>query len=294
MLTEAQLAMRRTGIGGSEIAAVAGLDPYRSALDVYLAKVENYNASPTSDMERGIFLEDGLARWFAHRKQRLLREPGTLRHATHPLALCTPDRVSRPIEDEAAPWRDLSIKAPWVHTRSDWGDEYTDEVPRPYLLQVQWELAVLGSLPDDVEPEADVAVLLDGDLAIFIVRADPELQGLLLEEAERFFRDYVEPRRMPPITGSASCTEWLKRKWERDKKPVIQADLAAEVKLLELQEASAVKAQADERRQRAENEVKHLIGDAAGIQGAGGTVTWKSNKNGVRSFRTPKHWRSGT
>lgn len=290
-LTEEQLALRRTGIGGSEIAAVAGLDPYRTALDVYLAKVEGWMEPLTAPMERGIFLEDGIANWYAHRTGRALRAVGTIRHPRHPLMLCTPDRLAGPAPDTDETLElDLSIKAPGPYVREQWGDPGTDDVPQHYLVQEQWELAILRALwPDQVSSTAHLAAPIDGDLRVYVIREDVEIQEMLREAAERFWRDHVERREPPPIDGSPSCAAWLKRKFSRDTGPMLEASAEQDLLAVELQEAERAAAAADERVELAKNRLKAGIGEAAGLQGPFGRVTWKANKNNVRSFRT--YWR---
>ena len=95
MLTPAQLELRKTGWGGSEIGALLGVDPFSGPLDVYLKKTEpDWVAPPNADMERGTFLEDGVAEWYAFRTgTKLERIDETMRHKTRPLVLATPDRL---------------------------------------------------------------------------------------------------------------------------------------------------------------------------------------------------------
>jgi putative phage-type endonuclease len=286
-LTDEQRAMRRTGIGGSEIAAVVGLDPYRTPLDVYLGKVEGYEEPDNAAMERGRFLEAGVAAWYAHRTGRVLMPCSTIRHPSTPVLLCTPDRIG--MLDGHRP-RDLSIKVPGPYVREQWGEAGTDEVPVAYAAQVQLELFILVAL-EMSEPIADLAAPVDGDLRIYTLTADPELQAMLVEGAERFWRDHVEPRKPPPLDHTPSSARWLTRRFQRDTQPLRKATLEDEVLAAELQEALAVAAEATDRATLLEHHMRERIGETSGIEGAGWRVTWKANKNGVRSFRIPKDWR---
>lgn len=286
-LTDEQRAMRPTFIGGSEIAAVNGLDPYRTRLDVYLSKVEGYEEPDNAAMERGRFFEPGVAAWYSHRTGRVVLPCSTVRHPAVAFLGCTPDRIG--MLDGHRP-RDLSIKVPGPYVREQWGDAGTDEVPVAYAVQVQWELLILVAL-EMSEPIADLAAPVDGDLRIYTLAADPELQGMLVEGAERFWRDHVEPKKPPPLDHTPSSARWLARRFQRDTQPLRNATLEDEVLAAELQEALATAAEATDRAMLLEHRVRERIGEASGIEGLGWRITWKANKHGVRSFRLPKHWR---
>ena len=64
MLTEEQLRMRQTGIGGTDAAAIMGLNKYKSALDVYHEKIadEIIIKEPNQYMQWGTAVEEPI-RW---------------------------------------------------------------------------------------------------------------------------------------------------------------------------------------------------------------------------------------
>lgn len=51
-------------IGGSNLAAILGLDPHRSPLDVWQEWQDRKEAPMRPDMYRGRFMEEGISRWF--------------------------------------------------------------------------------------------------------------------------------------------------------------------------------------------------------------------------------------
>lgn len=284
MLTAEQMEMRRTGMGGSEIGAVVGLNPYATPLDVYLAKVDGYEQPVSSAMERGIFLEAGVCAWYAHRTGAELREVGTIRHASRSIMLCTPDRLAT--KDGVT--RDLSIKVPGPNVREQWGEVWTDEIPLAYLVQLQWEDNILLSLGHDVSPEMHLAAPINGDLAVYTIRRDVELQGVLVEAGERFWRDHVEKKVPPPLDGSDSATAWLARRFPRSRGAMVTATAQDEVLAAEFLEARTATDAAELRQELMAQRLKERIGDADGIETTVGKFTWRSNKNGVRSFNPPK------
>ncbi len=287
MLTAEQKELRRTGIGGSEIASIVGLNPYAGPLDVWLAKVEGYEIPDNAAMERGRFLEDGVARWYAHRTGAELREVGTIQHPRFPFALCTPDRLATHFKAKEP--IDLSIKVPGPYVREQWGEEGTDDVPMPHLLQVQWELAILDALGEVFPRLAHLAAPIDGDLRIYNIKGDPDLQGVLLTEAEKFWLDHVITGKPPPLDGSDSAAAWLSRRFPRNVEPLRSATAEEEALALRLREYEAGLAIAQADFDATKNVLKERIGSASGIEGAFGSIRWTADKNGKRSFK-PK-WR---
>ncbi len=277
--TPEQLEARRRGIGGSEISAVLGMDPFKGPLDVYLSKAEGYEQPDNPDMERGRFLEEGIARWYAHREQvRVVRELPTV-FGSLPNAFCTPDGF---VELPSRLRRDVSIKAPRFGL--DWGETGGQHVPLHYVLQLQWEDAILSTV-DTWDPVAHLVAFVEGDLRVYPITRDRELQGWMLDEARRWWVDHIEAKKPPPLDGSAGAAAWLRRRFPRDTKPVRAATLDEQTLLFELQARQAEVDAAEKAYATARQRVEEAIADGAGIEGAVGRVTWRADKNGKRSFR---------
>lgn len=282
MLSEEQQAIRRTGIGGSEIGAILGESAFVSPFDVWLSKTQGWQQAETEDMRRGTFLEDGIARWYAQRlgiAEDQLSTETTLRHKSVPVALCTPDRIT---EKEG---RLVSIKAP--RRKSDaWGEPGTDQVPPAYILQLQWEHAVCSSLWPDMDEEMHLAALLDGELAIYPIRADLELQGLMLETASQWWERHVVRGEQPSLDGSSQAREWLKSRFPRDAGEVRPATPRETHLLMELQLAQGESDRWAGEVETLKAELKLSMGTAARIEAPCGSARWKSNVRGVRTFTT--------
>lgn len=279
--TAEQLEERRGGIGGSEIAAILGENPYFGALDVYLSKVEGYQRPVTSDMERGLFLEDGIARWYAHRQGVQLDSCGTVWHAARPRAFCTPDRLAFVNGRE----RLISIKAPAV-AGDEWGEPGTGKVPLYAVLQLQQEDAVLTSLGKSLDPVSHLVALLGGDLRVYPIERDEELQQWLLDAGAAWFERHILGREAPALDGSEGARAWLRRRFPRNTLPMIRASAQDELLLYALKTAEAKEATATSEYEIARQRVEERIGEAEGIEGALGRITWRADKNLKRSFRT--------
>jgi predicted phage-related endonuclease len=312
-LTAQQLLDRRGFVGGSEIGAILGLNPFMGPIDVYLAKVEGYQRPATPDMERGIYLEDGVAKWFSARMGVECREVGTLRDSVNKHVGCTPDRLYNDANGQS---RLLSIKVPGNYLSEEWGEPHAWRVPTGYYLQLQYELGVCGAMGLCQLDCAKLAAPLGGDLQILDVPFDAEVARRLFEEAEVWWATHITPRNCgacqaccrwalgpegqvvllepngslnthpPPLDGSEGARQWLRRRFPRSEHPVRAASFAEDVLALELQTAEHALTAAEKAYEKARQPVEEAIGDAEGIEGAFGRVTFKANKKGVRSLRT--------
>jgi putative phage-type endonuclease len=257
-LDASQLAVRRTGITGTDMPAILGLSSFRTALDVWLDKCGKVPpVETTDDMERGTYLEDGARRWYAHRTGALRVDvPGTVVSRRNPLIIATPDGVAHFRDGERA----LEIKMP--STAHGWGEPGTDAIPEWYLPQVAWQLAAL-----DMQ-QADVFAVLDGKPRLYHVTRDAELEGLLVEHAERFWRDHVQTGRPPEVTArdAAAVTRWRRRHEGEELldfgtlKPEVQAALE------EYLRAYAEESAAAERLALWEARAKVALGTAPGVK----------------------------
>lgn len=279
-LTVDQLKQRRSGIGGSEIAAILGEDAFSSPFDVWLSKTQGWVRPSNPDMERGTHLEAGIAEWYAARTGAVLVESSTQRHATVAIALCTPDRFERvgPVAD-----RLVSIKSP---RRGDaWGKEGTDDVPPGYLLQLQWEHAVCGSRMS-LTPDMRLVALVDGDLRVYETKADLEIQAWLLEYAQKWWARHVAGGEQPKLDGSREASRWLRAKFPTDTAPIRQASSREDLRMLELLAAEREAERWGNESKTIKLELMQAIGDAGGLESPAGRITYRSDKNGKRSFKT--------
>ncbi len=178
-------AERRLGIGGSDVAPILGLSPWRTALDVYLEKTGE--AEPQHDSEAmlwGRVLEPVIRRQYAERTGRTVMTPEAITSERYPFMRANADGIT----DDG---RVLEIKT--ARTADGWGESGSDEIPQAYLLQVQHYMLVTAL------PVADVAVLIGGsDLRIYEVPADRDIHEILIEAEARFWQR-VEQREPPPV-----------------------------------------------------------------------------------------------
>lgn len=198
------LAVRRTGIGGSDAAAAVGLNPYMSPLELWLDKTGRADGLPRPDPADtasptywGTLLEPIVAAVYTQQTSNKVRKVNAvLRHPSIPFMLANIDR-------EVVGARDVQILE--CKTAGEFGTRlWRDGVPEYVQLQVQHQLAVTG------KTAAHVAVLLCGQaLEVHRIERDDALIGRLVELEALFWR-YVETDTPPPADGSESADRALR------------------------------------------------------------------------------------
>lgn len=267
-LTPEQQAIRATGIGGSEIAGLAGLSPWIRPIDIFQRKLGIAPDIANHHLERGVFMEPALLAWYSARTgRRAARCETTLPHPKYRRVLATPDAIV--LDDNGGRERTLEVKAPNWRLARDWGGAGTDEVPEYYIPQLMFEAACAGV------SVADAAAEIDGDLRIYSVPFNEALFEALADMAERFWRDHIETQTPPPPDFSESYSQYLARAFPQSRGFMRQAGAAEEALVEELREARRRRAAAEETEAALANKLKAAIGEADGIEGPWGKVTWR-------------------
>lgn len=271
-LTDHQRAIRSTGIGASEIASIVGLNPWRSAHDVWLVKRGLVEEKGTIQSRMGQRVEACVLDEYREQTGSELSFPGTVRHPTEPWMLCTPDAIA----DE---WvRVVEVKCVGWRTAFHWGDE-EDAIPDYYRPQVAWQLEVLG-----IE-EAHVAAWIGGsDYRIYTIRRNAALIEALVEAGRRFWFDHVLTGEPPPIDGTDGARRVLAEMYPRTGKPPIRATEEHNRLARKLEEARNAYEQAELEKKRAENLMIAAMGEADGIEGDDWRATYKALKTGAKRF----------
>ena len=267
------LALRRTGIGSSDMAAVLGMSKYRSELDVYLDKV---GETPIDDDETseaahwGNLLEHIVATEWASRHDVKVRRVGTVAHVEHRHMLCDLDRyvVGCPHHKRCA----LEVK-----TRSAWkADEWRDDgIPEDVEAQVMQQLAVTGL--DAIH----VAALIGGQrLESRLVLPDPDYIADLFTVGDQFWRENVMAGVPPAISSLDLLVDYLNRLAPAKGVPV-DLDDAQQRQVQHLSRIVAEGERAATAAKEAEAEIKALIGEDATdiIIGEEQWWSWRAQNN---------------
>lgn len=218
---------RAAGIGGSDASAVLGLNPWRSAFEVWAEKVGPLVGSddpPSEAAHFGHVLESVVAVEWAERQRlgdrqpyRLMRCPGVVAHRENTWLRCTVDRLVLG-EFDVEPVALLECKTAGPGTSAEWT---LDEPAGHALVQVQHCLAATGWR------RAFIAVLINGhDFRHYVVERDDAFVALMLDH-EREFWEHVQARREPPVVDVRA--EPALRRLYRDPVPASRTELPAAV-----------------------------------------------------------------
>jgi putative phage-type endonuclease len=183
---------RKNYLGGTDLAAICGLNPYRTALDVYLDKTsDDISEETNAAMRWGTLLEDVIAKEYAQVTGYDIEiEPNTIYHPEHKFLGANIDRwVDRWVNNGT---HILECKTAGFTKAKDWGDLGTDQVPENYLIQVAYYAAICNV------PKVDIAVLIGGqDFRIYTYERNRELEEKLIKIACNFWHNHIE-KRIPP------------------------------------------------------------------------------------------------
>ena len=92
---EAWLSRRRAGIGGSDVAAIIGISPFKTALDVWAEKRGITTSASSPQMDFGRLLEPAILQAFSERSELQVRQVPQeflpVAHRSRPWQLASPD-----------------------------------------------------------------------------------------------------------------------------------------------------------------------------------------------------------
>lgn len=180
MLTAEQLQNRK--IGGSDVATILGLNPYKTAEELrleILGRLPGFEGNEAT--EAGEIMEEGIRQLYAKRTGREVRRSHvTLAHPKYDWLTCHIDgRIvgeKRGLECKNIHWRMARY----------WGAEGSDEVAEYYLPQVHTYLLVMDF------PVWDVAAFFGGsDLRVYEVQRLKEWDDIVVEATHDFWYRHV-------------------------------------------------------------------------------------------------------
>lgn len=276
-LTPEQRAERRTGIGGSDVAAVLGRHPTRTALSVWLSKVYDTDEDAGERAEAGNRLEPVIREWAADLLGESVSVPaGTLRHPSCPVMLANLDGL---LESK----RVLECKnIDGLQWRATEGDR-VDDVLRHHWWQVQHYMEVVDA------PGAVVAYLIGGnDLQLREVPRNRAIGAALRTRLPEWWERHVVAQEPPPVGTPDERMSLLERLHARESKGMLKTDDADLIALARQYKAAS---QAIDSATAARDSIKAdlcaTIGAAEGLDFGKtiGKVTWKANTHGTRTLR---------
>lgn len=265
--TNKQLEQRKKGIGASEAAAILGMNPFVSPLDIWLVKKGLKVVEENEAMKRGQKFEPIIAEMYQEATGLELIKSDTIYHPKYQILYATPDRIIKGQK------KGLEIKNVGMNMADGWGEEGTDEIPQYHLIQCIMCMAMTDY------PEWDASPLIGGeDFRIYHIDRDIELENSIIERLLKWWETYIIGNREPDIDSSHSCADYLASKYPRNFRPLKQADADTEQLIQRLAEVRYSLKSFEEQEEAIKNLLKTYIGDADGVQGQSGRCTWKITK----------------
>jgi putative phage-type endonuclease len=259
-------------VGGSDVSALVGLNPYKTAHDVFARIVLGREDPETKAMRRGTLMEPVIRELAREEFGLEFVGPRKYRHAPF-LRASLDDVLVVSGEEQVAEFKSVGPFA-----AGEYGEQGTDEVPTHHLCQAQTYLWVSKM------PQAHLFALVGvDDMRRYVIRPDSEFQAMLLEAAERFWVDNVLTGAPPAVDASESCARFLAERFPRNGGELLRAKPEAMRWVEQLRVSrEAVKA-AEEAESEARNHLVALIGDADGLQGDGWKVTHRLVKGRAKT-----------
>jgi putative phage-type endonuclease len=256
---------RRKWLGGSDIAAILGISPWKTPLQLWTDKT--HPAMPEN--------ADPLRLKAMNRGKRM--EPYVLDMAREEYGLQIVSVNERYVDSEVpyfaaeidAETADENIEIKTVHPfkAKEWGDEGGDSLPLHYAAQVMWGLGV--------RPKARTIVLalIGDDLKRYVVERDDEAISAIRQRAREFWERHVETMEPPPPASAAD----VHALFPRDMGTVAEADDKAALAVRELRQLREQAKSLGGRIEGLESDIKAAMGEAATLSlGGMKLATWRT------------------
>ena len=194
---EEWLRIRKRGLTGTDAGAITGLNPFRSAFDVWEDKLsDGIDDYDNEAMRQGRDLESYVAQRFSEETGLKVRNVNYVcQNEDHPILLADFDRM---IVGENS---GLECKTVSPYSADRWSN---GQIPPWYIMQAQHYLAVSGC-----DTWYMAALIFGKDFIIRRIDRDEEIISNLITIEERFWNEYVLKHVMPEPDGTRRCSEQI-------------------------------------------------------------------------------------
>lgn len=237
--------IRRHGIGGSDTATVLGINPYKTAYELYLEKVEGISTDLSNNeaIVIGRLLEDEIAKKYELVTKEKLSCSDYFIHPDYPYIIGKPDRI---IQDSQ---KIIEIKTTNDRFINTSGAPLPDELMECYALQVHHYMLVTGykkaelvvsvvsgkirtqilcALGNHIVDNAplDLSKMMEECvLHRYNFEHDQEIEDIIVAGCKNFWEEHVEKRVPPPIDYThKNARECLRKKYDKVYEQSVQLD----------------------------------------------------------------------
>jgi putative phage-type endonuclease len=261
---EEWLEWRKKGIGGSDAAAIIGLNKYKSAFEVYAEKLGlKTNTEDNESMRQGRDLEEYVATRFTESTgKKVRRRNAMLQHPEHQFMIADIDRW---IVGENA---GLECKTTSVLNQHKFAQ---GEFPPNYYVQCMHYMAVTGA-----ERWYLAVLVLNKAFHVFTIERDEsEIQALIAAEKD-FWENHVMKQITPAPDGSEATSEIIKQLYPEAKRQDQVALFGQEEKIEQYLSLNAKLKELERERDKLKQELQLAMGDAEIGQAQGYVIKWKN------------------
>lgn len=261
----------KLGIGGSEAAAIAGLNPYSSAFTVYWDKLGKSESIEISEaMRQGSDLEEYVAKRFCEATGKKVRKcEYMLQSAEHPFMIADVDRFV--IGENAI------LECKTSLNRSGYSYEDANNIPAYQLVQCLHYMSVVGA------EKAYLAMLVFGkDFNIVEINASDYKDDIasLIQIEKRFWEENVLKEIPPQPDGSDRSTEIISEQFPSANEELPSVDLMGySSQLHRLSELKKQIMELTDEKMSIENTIKTALGEAPVGEYGEFRVTWKNRES---------------
>jgi len=260
---EEWLQYRKQGIGGSDAGAICGVNPYRTAIEVYYDKTTDSTEQIDNEaMRQGRDFEDYVAQRFMEATGKKVRRANVMFcDDEYKFMLADVDRM---IVGENA---GLEIKTASPYTQAQWED---GKIPLSYQMQCYHYMRVC---------KADtwyIAVLIYGrEFKYYKLEYDEEIISNLIQLEKNFWENHVLKNIIPSPDGSKLADSIIAEHFKNSSEKTIELK-GFDEKLQRREEVVELLNKLETEKKRIEQEIKLYLGNAEKAESDNYCVSWKS------------------
>ena len=257
------LRYRKQGIGGSDAGAVCGLNPYRTAMQVYQDKTtDTIEEIDNEAMRQGREFEDYVARRFMEATGKKVRRANAMFYdEANPFMLADVDRMV--VGENAG----LECKTASPYMADKWED---GRIPLSYQVQCYHYMSVCNT------DAWYIAVLIYGrDFKFYRLERDEEMLADLVRIERDFWENHVQAHVMPDPDGSKLADSVIAEYFRKSTAKTIPLNGFNE-KLERRQELAEIIARTETEKRQIEQELKLYLGEAELAENEKYRVSWKA------------------
>ncbi len=273
---EEWLKYRTKGIGGSDVSIIAGINPFKSVYQLWLEKTGQVEPEEEGSeyTHFGTLLEPIVRKEFMERTGIKVRQKHMLLQSEeHPFMFADLDGVI----NEDGQLCIFEAKTASAYKQDVW----EEEVPAPYILQIQHYMAVTGA------KKTYIAALVGGNHFFYhVVERDEEMIAKIIVMEKYFWQHHVMGGVEPLPDGSEATTRYFNERFRNSNGETIELPDEVLPVCEEYDNLTRQIRELETAKNAAANQLKSYLGEAEAGTVGDRKITWKSvSKNSVDTKR---------